>query len=349
MNKSLILPLFLALITVILGCARKDPTSGNAGPVKVIVQKARAVNGSSKHYIGIIEESLSVPLSFPVSGTVEKVLVKEGQQVKHGELLASLDSRSYRNTLDMAEAKEIQAEDAHKRLSELYRKGSLPEVKFIEVETGLTQARAAAELAQKNLADCNLFAPAGGIIGRRSLEPGENAVPFQTVFTLVNVEQVDIKVAIPEKEIAGIAIGDEATITVPALNDEVFSGKVNLKGVMAQPISHTYDIKIQLRNQDHQLLPGMVCRVDFSGDDQRSLAVIPVQVIQTDGNGNRYILKPNASGDKVSRQSITTGALLGLDVVIITGLQPGEEYVAEGYQHIDTTMNIQILKKDEKR
>ncbi len=80
-------------------------------------------------------------------------------------------------------------------LSEVYKNGSLPEVKMVEMETGLEQANAAAQIACKNLADCKLFSPANGIIGKRSIEPGMNVIPGITVLTVVKIDKVFIRVS----------------------------------------------------------------------------------------------------------------------------------------------------------
>lgn len=349
MKRTLNLLIFTLLFGSFPGCDRPDHSQNNTGLIRVKVGKASVTQVLTKNYVGIVEASVSVPLSFSVTGAVMKVLVNEGEQVNKGDLLASLNPGSYLHAMEMAVAKEKQAEDAYRRLSELYHKGSLPEIKFIEVETGLIQATAASELTRKNLADCDLYAPVSGLIGRRSIEPGENVVPYQTVFTLVNTAHLDVKVSIPEKEIAGIRIGDQATITVPALGNVVFDGKVIRKGVMAQPLAHTYDVIIRIISNDKRLLPGMVCRTELYPEKGKSFALIPIKVVQTDSKGNRYILKPDASGRKVCRKTITLGELQGLHVEVTDGLIPGEEYISEGYQHLDTTMNIQILNQDEKK
>ena len=217
------------------------------------------------YYVGVVEESISIPLSFLTSGTIEQVMADEGTHVKKGQLLASLNSDNYRNALQLAAAKEKQAKDAFNRLSEVYKNGSLPEVKMVEMETGLEQANAAAQIATKNLADCKLFSPANGIIGKRSIEPGMNVIPGITVLTIVKIDKVFIRVSIPENEIVSTNVGQQALIRVPALKDITFKGLIEQKGVMANPLSHTYDIKIAIQNPEEILRPGMVCNVIITG------------------------------------------------------------------------------------
>ncbi len=155
---------------------------------------------------------------------LNRYMADEGTHVKKGQLLASLNSDNYRNALQLTAAKEKQAKDAYDRLSEVYKNGSLPEVKMVEMETGLEQANAAAQIATKNLADCKLYSPANGIIGKRSIEPGMNVIPGITVLTIVKIDKVFIRVSIPENEIVSTNVGQQALIRVPALKDHDFPG-----------------------------------------------------------------------------------------------------------------------------
>lgn len=325
------------------GCHNQNEPGRTNKSIRVRTELAKSAGVSRNTYIGTVEASVSVPLSFQVTGNVEQVLVSEGQWVRRGQLLASLDDRSYRDALAIAEAKEKQAEDAWERLSTLYEKGSLPEINYIEVQTGVSQARSTRSMARKSLDDCQLTAPADGVIGKRNIEPGENAIPYQSVFILVNTDQLDVKVSVPEKEISAIKTGDEARITVPSVEDRELRGVVIRKGVVAQPISHTYDVIIRIRTNESQLLPGMVCRVDFHREKTEELAIVPVQVIQTDGNGIRFILVPDDTRTRVNRRDVTTGELRGLQVIVTDGLKPGESYISEGSQHLDTTTTIVIV------
>ncbi len=205
--------ILLAIVASILpGCHGGEKTADIAEPVTGV--KVQAVKNNldtlQKDYVGVVEESISIPLSFLTSGTIQQVMAGEGMHVKKGQLLASLNSENYRNVLQMTEAKEQQAKDAYDRLSEVYKNGSLPEVKMVEMETGLSQARATAQIAAKNVADCRLYSPASGIIGKRCIEPGMNVVPGIAVLTVVRIDKVFIRVSIPENEIVGTNVGQRA-------------------------------------------------------------------------------------------------------------------------------------------
>ena len=83
-----------------------------------------------------------------------------------------LDATSVRSSYDAAKAALVQAEDAYRRMEELHAKGSLPEIKWVEVQSKLQQARSMEEMARKNLKDCKLYAPFSGVIADKSVEVG---------------------------------------------------------------------------------------------------------------------------------------------------------------------------------
>ena len=140
----------LAILVLFSGCRFSKDAATAARPVKVVVRKvAPAETGREFAYSGTISESESLPQNFSVTGTVTRVHVNEGDTVAKGQLLAEIDDSSYRNTYEIAKAGEKQAEDAFRRLSRMFKNGNLPEMKYVEVETGLQRARSAAAIARR--------------------------------------------------------------------------------------------------------------------------------------------------------------------------------------------------------
>lgn len=293
-------------------------------------------------YSGTIEESKSIPLSFSVTGNVSRVLASEGDFVRKGQLLAVLDEATMRNAYEMSAASLKQAEDAYKRLKPMYENGNLPEIKFIEVETGLQQAKAATAISKKNLDDCNLFSPTSGFVGSRSIEPGMNAISGFTVFNIVKIEKVYAKVSISENEIALISKGQEAIITVGALGSKKYKGSIEEIGVMADPIAHTYKIKIGIPNEKKLIKPGMICEVKIPKLNASESIIVPNQAVQVDEEGKTFVFSVDVNQKRAERKFIKTGRLLNRGIEITEGLNKGEMVVISGQQKLvnDSLVNI---------
>ncbi|MBB3186600.1 efflux RND transporter periplasmic adaptor subunit [Microbacter margulisiae] len=333
------------VVSLLYGCNghSSDSQSQRSMPVKVLTVEPSTIN-IGQEYVGTIRESVSIPLSFATAGTVSAVNVSEGQTVSQGTVLAKLDEKSYKSSYQIALAKERQAQDAYNRLSQIYKKGSLPDVKMVEIESDLQQARSTAQLARNSLSDCVLKAPTHGVIGKRMVEPGMNVLPDVEVLSLLKIEKVNAVVPIPENQIANIQLGEQATVTVAALNNESFTGKITEKGVEADPLSHTYAIKIALSNKEEQLRPGMVCNVVITPQSAQPMITVPQTAIMIDTNNQSYVYVANKDGRTVHKQVIQVGEAVGNgNVAVMAGLSNGDKIVVEGNQKIDDQSLIQII------
>lgn len=331
---------------LLAGCntgAKNGQTAAANQAVKVKVQKVDTFSGNVKQsYIGTIEESVSVPLSFLVTGNIEKVLVEEGQSVSKGQLLAVLNSESYQNAYQISLSKARQAQDAFDRLDAVYKKGSLPEIKYVEIQTGLEQAHSMASISEKNLKDCRLYAPVSGMIGKRMVEPGMSIVPGNPVLQLVKIEKVKVGIPVPEKEITAIAKGQKAQVRVSAIGDQLYDGEVKGIGVLSNPLSHTYTVKVELNNPQGTLKPGMVCEATISNPSIASRIVAPLSAVQLRGNGEKYVFVANSG--KAEKRTVETGPLVSKGVVITKGLSAGDLLITEGYQKIGDNSAIEIIR-----
>ncbi|MFN7014184.1 MAG: efflux RND transporter periplasmic adaptor subunit, partial [Bacteroidia bacterium] len=215
------------------------------------------------NYSGTIEADNTVSLGFSVPGRIVTVNVQEGQHVTQGQLLASIETTTYKNAFDIANAGLEQANDNYKRLNELYSKGSLPERDFIAVKVAVAQANANRNLAAKNLADTKLFAPFTGIISAKLTEKGATAAPGIPVFTIMKTDKVYAKASVTETEIAHLKVGTIAKIKIASI-DQLFDGKVTIINPSADATTRTFEVKILLDNAQGKLLPGMISDIKIN-------------------------------------------------------------------------------------
>lgn len=323
--------IILSLLSAV-GCTTRQPAR-EVDPVRVetIVASVSAA-ASEKSYVGVVEEQQSAALSFPLGGTVVRIRCDEGQSVAQGDLLAELDDASARRSYDAAKAAYEQALDARARLKRLYDEKSLPEIQWVEVQTKLRQAESAFGIAEKNLHDCELHAPFAGVVGKRLATVGETAVPGMPVLTLLEIGSVKVRFAVPEREIGRLRADDRIEVSVAALDDETFVATAMEKGVAADAVAHTYDVRATIANPSGDLLPGMVCRVALRAAGAGERILLPVRAVQQSGDGRRFVWR--VCGDSVARVSVETGALFGNDIVITAGIAAGDRIVTGGMQKI---------------
>lgn len=351
MNKLILRQCIYGLLLMgAVACSANKEDKNEERRVPVKVQVISSENSSYKQeYIGSVEGENAVDISFQTGGNIEQVYFHEGQSVQKGQLLARLNTISLQSMYDASKATLNRAQDAYNRLTVLHDNNSLPEIQYVEVKTALEQAQSAEQIARKGLSDCNLYAPFSGIVSKRYLDAGANVMPGSPVYNLVTINTVKVKIAIPEREISALRVGQACTIKISALDDSSFNGKIVEKGISAHPVSHTYDIKVQIVNKDSRIMPGMVCKAYLSNDrtstgNTFSDIVVPLKSVQLDASGKHFVWLKD-SQDKAVYKEVVLGKLIGNGVTIVGGLKDGDKLITEGYQNISPGSVVEVSNK----
>ena len=332
--------LFIGSVMLLsLSSCRHGENADKSDPIKVKVITIDTVrSGLLRTYVGEIEEKLSLSLSFATGGKVEKVMVHEGDYVREGQLLVTVNTATARNAYNSAKAQLEQAEDAYRRLKIVYDQGSLAEVKWVEMLTNLEKARSMEQIAKKQLSDCELYAPASGVIGKCNARVGVGLLPGEPAVTLLDVSEVSVTFAVPENEISSLLIGRETDIIIPALNDMVLQGQVSEKSITSNPVAHSYQVKIALPNSNRKLLPGMVCKVVVDQPNEDGF-VIPANCVQTRPEGLCIWVVKNG---KPERRIIEATEYVVNGVLVLEGLHQDDTVIVEGQQKLFTGAEITI-------
>ncbi len=325
------------IVACLLLASCHSPKEYRTEPLKVTVETVQVSNDTgSKQYVGTVEASSSTAVSFTGTGLIGRIYVAEGQHVTRGQLIAELDKTQANNLLANAQAQVKEANDVYNRMKQLYDNNSLAEMKWVEIQSKVEQAQAQFELAKKNLADCSIKAPVDGIIGKKHMNSGETALPSEPVCDILDIRTVKVNVSIPEKEIAGIHHNTPSLIYADALGKS-FCGDVIEKGIQADLMTHTYNIRILVPNKTNELLPGMVCKVSLSlGNQDRKEAVptitVPIRCVQCNSEGKQFVWI--VRGTKAHRQDITVGETVGNRIVVTSGLHENDKIIVSGYQKV---------------
>ena len=370
-----------AILLLATSCNKPKQPTENAVQVKTITVSPSLLN-NAESYSGTLEEDNGISLSFPVGGTVKQVNIAEGQNVQARQLIAVLDATTLNNLvsassatvsqaqaavgqaragLAQAEKSAAQAADAYKRMKLLHDNGSLPEMKWVEVQTQyqqaqdavsqvrqqVNQAEAAVKTAHaqknislKNLHDTRLFAPSTGYISRSMVTAGQNIAPGQPVAMLVDIRQVKVKISVPETDIAHIHVGQPLHFMVSSMPGRMFTARITEKGVAADPISRSYEVKATAANTDRKLLPGMVCDVYIEQPQHAGVITLPANIIQIDMDNHPFVW--TVVNGKARNTSVELGQNTGDNVQIVSGLSYGSKVIIEGQQKVSNGTKVKF-------
>lgn len=326
------------LLTIILSLASacghdSKSTDNSRPPVRVKTMTVTNNNVEEKFsYSGTVEEESGSVVSFSTAGTIKTLTVSEGDRVKKGQLIGTLDDGTLRNAYDIALATLNQAKDAYNRMKILHESNSLADIKWVEVQSKLSQAENAAEIARIALNDAKLYAPVAGVVSEKSASVGQTVAPGIPVVKIVDIHSVKVAISIPENDISKFANGATATITSKASSDEVYSGKLVEKGVSANPLSRSYLVKYEVDNAAGRLLPGMICEVVTDRISATEGVILPVSAVLLAADNTNFVWVDSA-GTAIKR-TVIAGAMLPEGIVIESGLRNSDKVIVAGMNKV---------------
>src|SRR3984893_5805028 len=284
---------------------------------------------------------------------------------------ASVSARM--EVVEQARANLSQAADEVRRMKTLYEKKSLTPNDFKKYETAYTnaqqqygqakegaqhedkaaakaaleQAEAAERIARKRLSDSTLIAPINGFVSKRNIEEGAMASPGTPVFTIVQLDPVEIQVGVPETDVRLVHKGQQVVVTASAPPGISFSGKVRVVNVSAEPQTRTYMVRITVPNPRAALLVGMIAEARILGSETLDVLTLPGQSLVRDPQGAPQVFVYFPKEKRVYAKRVTAGGVMGKDVQITDGVKDSDSIVVAGQQLVRE--GSVVSAKEEKR
>jgi multidrug efflux system membrane fusion protein len=367
MNRNLTRPTILLSIVAVLvligGCTTKTVQTAPmfAVPVTVAqaVQKNVPINLTA---IGSAEAYSTVSIKAQVNAVLEQVHIQEGQYVKKGDLLFTLDARPFEAALAQAEANlardQAQAELTEvqaRRYAELYKAGVAPKEQFDQMQANATAQQAAVRAdqaavvsAQLQVQYCKIYAPIAGRTGALQVYPGnivkQNDVPVLIVINQLNPIFIDF--SLPEQYLGAVekfmARGKLRVEATPYGDTQAEAGNLTFVDNTVDNTTGTFKLKGTFANESHHLWPGQFSTVSLRLAQDENATVIPSQAVQTGRNGEIvYVVKSDST---VEERPVKVARTYEGNSVISSGIQPGETVVTDGQLRLIPGIKVQINK-----
>jgi RND family efflux transporter MFP subunit len=350
------------------GCGRGEQAAPEAmtRPVKLFTVEGGSVD-AVRTFPGSIDASQRAELAFRVSGQLQELLVREGDLVEEGQVLARLDPSDYALVLEDRQAVYDNSSKNFQRARELVADGNISRLDFDRMEAEFRSASAALSQAQKDLEYTVLAAPFSGRIAQRAVENFEEVVAKQTVLWLQNINQLDVVINLPESVVRSIrrSINPETVGTSTRSAESLILARAEFEGrggqsfdlkpkeVATKADTQTQTFKatfVMDAPTDFTVLPGMTTTVQL---DMRQLVNldevkwVPVRAVQA-GSGLEprvWVLDPETM--TVSSRAVSIGRMSGNQIEIVDGLNGGEEIVAVGAPYLAEGMRVTRMELTE--
>ncbi len=308
----------------------------------------------SVQFTGTLQAKNHVGLRALVEGTIDRIPVEIGDQVRKGQLLFQIRLVDYELRVRQAEAavqaaraavhtSQVNVEDAKRemrRMEGLYKEGSATEqmrdrartaqeraVALLEqARASVVQAQVGLDTARQALKDCTVTAPYPGFVTGKFYEKGEYVHRGQVVVEIMDLATLEADIALPERYFENISPGAPVSISVGSGEIRV-EGKVIAVNQKIDPQTRTFLVKVGVDNREGRLKAGLFCSGSMSLPSIQGATAVPSAAVLND-EGRSYVWV--ASGGKAERRPVRTGVSAGKFIQIIEGLQPGEKVVVEG-------------------
>jgi multidrug efflux system membrane fusion protein len=355
------LPLLLIVVMAAAGCSKQQAAAPPQRAVPVAVATARLQDVPVQvRAIGNVEAFSTVSIKAQVSGPVIGVHFTEGQDVKKGDLLFTIDPRPFQVALEQAQAALAKdtalldnAKAQESRYAKLLSEGVIAQEVYDQFRTNYQAYQAAVaadqaliENAKLNLAYCTIRSPIDGRTGSLALHVGNlvkaNDVPILVVITQVN--PIYVSFAVPQQYLAEI----RARMTSAPLRAEAFleGDPVVEEGVLTF-IDNTVDastgtirLKARFENHARRLWPGLFVNAVLTLGMERGAVVVPSEAVQEGQRGSYvFVIKADMTAEV---RPVTVGRALAHDTVISKGLAAGEQVVTDGQIRLVTGTKVEL-------
>ncbi len=336
---------FIAVVSLIAGCGNEKPKHVTAATSLVkIADVSPEYVSIPVHSSGILMSSEELKLSFKTGGIVSGIPVREGEKVKKGEVLASLNLSEINAQVSLAQNGYDKALRDYNRAKNLYVDSVATLEQLQNATSALSASKSNLEIAAFNMSHSKIIAPENGIILRQFVRENELVSQGYPVFLFgTSGKAWKVKTGLSDRDVVRINSGDSAIITFDAWPGVRFPALVDQVGEMANPATGTYETELTLSDNGYRFAAGFVGAADIFPAKKESYLLVPIgSIIEADGQSG-YIFAVTDSAT-VSKIRITIATISG-DRAAITATPEGiKKIVSEGAAYLRDGERVKIVK-----
>ena len=290
---------------------------------------------------GSIEPWTRLPLMAKLNGTITEVLVKEGDRVKTGDILARIEDDDFRIAVERAEAAYNLAKADYGRDKAIYDKGVIATAALDTNRTNMQKAKADYENAKLQLSRTRITSPMDGIIRRLDAKVGLQLSVGDPLAEILDTDHMKGVIGIPESDVTAVRKLAEVALTVQALGDKIVTGKKHFLSPSPETTARLYNLELDINNSGGEVLDGMFVRADIIKEQIADTIVVPFYSVIS-RNDEQYVF---IEEDGLARKRMVSLGIMEKWMVQITeGLKPGDNLLVEGHREVKDNQKVTIIK-----
>jgi membrane fusion protein (multidrug efflux system) len=322
---------------------------GGGGPAAVEVGRVEAATlVDDVQAVGSLRSRQGVVLRPEVSGRIARLGFVDGQRVQRGQLMVQLDDTLQQAQLQQAEAQASIARTNLQRSRELLAQNFVSQSAVDQNQANLQVAESQVALARAQLARMKVLAPFDATAGIRSVDVGDYVKDGADVVRLEDLSQISVEFRLPERYVGRVRAGLPVEVTLDALRDRVFAGRVEALDSQVGAEGRALLVRARIDNPGALLKPGMFARTRIVMSSRENALLVPEEALVPQGSTQLLYKVVDGPDGKVARR---LEAKIGLRqpgrVEILEGLQPGDQVVTAGHARLrGDAMPVRVIDID---
>jgi RND family efflux transporter MFP subunit len=318
----------------------------NVKKEEALVSVATLKDTVFNHYLdiqGSVNTKENILIQPEMPGTLIALNVKAGQRVSKGQLLARVDDGGSSQQVASLETQYQLAKTTFERQKNLWNQKIGSEIQYLQAQTQMLSLQRSVAQAKAMLSKTEIRAPFSGTIDDVFVERGQvvSAGP-QGLMRIVNLNNMYVSTSIPESYIGKLKVGTQVDVFLTSLNKN-YKGKVRQVGNFINPNNRSFGIEVTIPNPENLLRPNQVAKLKVIDYTAKNAIVVPTNVIQEDGQGNKFVfvaINSNGKTATAKKVIVTVGKSSDNVTEIVTGLSANDIIVTEGVNTISDGMKL---------
>jgi membrane fusion protein, multidrug efflux system len=270
--------------------------------------------------------------SSDIGGRIIRLLIKEGQMVQKGQLIAKLDVETLQRQLDELETNLALATTIYEKQQKLWDQKVGSEIQLIEAKSNKERLEKAKATLSANISKSSVYSPCSGVVEIANTKEGEFVGPGTPIATIVNIKKIKVVANLPESYIGKVKKGDRVMLNFPTLQQEI-KATVNRIGKTISEGNRTFVVEASISQMTDDIFkPNLLARMRINDFTQKNTVVIKAELLQQESDGRSFVFvkSDDDTNPTATKQFVEIDKIYGDQILIKSGLKAGEIIIKEG-------------------
>jgi RND family efflux transporter MFP subunit len=274
-------------------------------------------------------------ISPQTSGQITQIAVKEGYEVKKGDLLVKLNTDVLENNIREVKTALNLATTIFKKQEELWNKNIGSELDYLRAKNDMERMQDQLKTLQSQLDLSIITSPINGIVDKIEVKEGELAMPGAPMMHIVNLDEFYLNVEVSESYIPFLKKGDPVQVNLMAYGDLTLDAPIFRIANIINPENRSFEVNIKMKNYQNKIKPNMLADAKFKDFESEKAIVVPSLLVKKDFNGEYVFIAVKADDNIVAKKVyVETGKSIANTTMVVSGLTEGDRLIVKGYNQV---------------